>query len=416
MEQAMAEEVTARAAARHWPDESWSRIPYWVYTDEALYQRELDTFFYGPTWNYVALECEVMERGSYKRSWIGERQVVVVRGNDDAIHVWENRCAHRGARVCWKNKGREDSFTCPYHQWNYALDGSLQGVPLKRGVLKKGGMPADFDNTQHGLRPLSVHVEGGSIWASFSGSPIPFDEYCGEEVLACMRRQFPGKKLRLLGYSRQLIPSNWKLYFENLKDPYHATLLHSFLITFGLWRADTQSESIPCDEGHSVMVSRNVGKKKTDAAAEIARFKEALELHDADTVTPRPEFDDGKVIAITHFPSVVIHQQANTFGMRHVIPKGTGSFELAWTFFGYEDDDEAMTRLRVRHANLYGPAGFVAMEDGEVLSESQLGVHHYGHHNAVVEMGGRETERQDHMVTEVLIRAFYKYYRRALGL
>jgi anthranilate 1,2-dioxygenase large subunit len=122
------------------------------------------------------------------------------------------------------------------------------------------------------------------------------------------------------------------------------------------------------------------------------------------------------VVAITHFPSVVIHQQANTFGMRHVIPKGPGEFELAWTFFGYEDDDDEMTRLRVRHANLYGPAGFVAMEDGEVLSESQLGSHHYEHRAAVVEMGGRDVEPQDHMVTEVLIRAFYKHYRELMGI
>lgn len=406
----------SHATDRQWPAEGHTRVPYWVYTDPKLYQAELDLFFYGPGWNYVGLECEVPAQGDFKRAWIGERQVVVVRGSEGRIHVWENRCAHRGARLCWKNHGHEESFTCPYHQWNFALDGKLQGVPLKRGVMKKGGMPADFDNAKHGLTQLRVHRHGGSIWASFHESPITFEEYCGPDVIEAMNRQFPGKGLKLLGYTRQLIPSNWKLYFENLKDPYHATLLHSFLITFGLWRADTQSETIPLREGHSLMVSRNVGRKSGEGMNEVARLKDSLVLIDTDTVTPRPEFDDGKVIAITHFPSVVIHQQANTFGMRNIIPKGVDSFELAWTFFGYEDDDEAMTRLRVRHANLYGPAGFVAMEDGEVLSESQGGAHHADAYAAVLEMGGRETERQDHMVTEVLIRAFYKYYRQALGL
>jgi anthranilate 1,2-dioxygenase large subunit len=384
---------------RAWPKEGWSRVPFWVYTDPDLYKRELDLFFYGRSWNYVALECEIPEKGSFKRSWIGERQVVVVRGENDSVHIWENRCAHRGARLCWKNKGKEESFTCPYHQWNFALDGKLQGVPLKRGVLKKGGMPPDFDNTTHSLTKLQVHVENGTIWASFHSNPPLF-----------------GRKLKLLGYNRQLIPSNWKLYIENLKDPYHATLLHSFLITFGLWRADTQSESLPTVSGHSLMMSRNVGKKKTDVNDGMTRFKDSLDLHDKDSVTPLREFDDGQVVAITHFPSVVVHQQANTFGMRHIIPKGIDSFELAWTFFGYEDDSEEMTRLRIRHANLYGPAGYVAMEDGEVLSESQAGAHHADAFNAVLEMGGRDVEPQDHMVTEVLIRAFYKHYREAMGL
>ena len=49
---------------------------------------------------------------------------------------------------------------------------------------------------------------------------------------------FDGRELKVLGYSRQLTPANWKLMFENIKDPYHATLLHVFLITFGLYRAD----------------------------------------------------------------------------------------------------------------------------------------------------------------------------------
>lgn len=408
--------LNAEVNARVWPKEGWSRVPFWVYTDPGLYQRELDLFFYGRSWNYVALECEIPEKGSFKRSWIGERQVVVVRGENDEVHILENRCAHRGARLCWKNKGKEESFTCPYHQWNFALDGKLQGVPLKRGVLKKGGMPPDFDNANHGLTRLQVHLENGTIWASFHPEPPPFAEYSGPQVMTHFHRHFPGRKLKLLGYNRQLIPSNWKLYFENLKDPYHATLLHSFLITFGLWRADTQSESLPAVSGHSLMVSRNVGKKKTGVDADIVRFKDALELHDTDTVTPVSEFSDGQVVAITHFPSVVIHQQANTFGMRHIIPKGIDSFELEWTFFGYEDDSDEMTRLRVRHANLYGPAGYVAMEDGEVLAESQGGAHHADAFSAVLEMGGRDIQPQDHMVTEVLIRAFYKYYREAMGL
>lgn len=414
----MGKSLDAETAPRAWPQEGWTRVPYWIYTDPEIYRRELETFFYGPSWNYVALECEVPEPGSYKRSWIGERQVVVVRGKDGQVHVWENRCAHRGARLCWQNKGRVDSFTCPYHQWNFSLDGRLQGVPLKRGVLGKGGMPADFDNARHGLNRLRAHVEGGAVWASFAPEGPSFAEYVGPEMHANIVRVLNGRPLKLLGYSRQLIPSNWKMYVENLKDPYHATLLHAFLITFGLWRADTQSESVPVSGGrHGIMVSRNVGRATSaEATAEIQRNKGRLQLEDTDTVTPIREFDDGKVIGLTVFPSVVMHQQANTLGMRHIVPKGPGAFELSWTYYGYADEPPALTRLRLRHANLYGPAGYVAMEDGEVLAESQLGAGEYAHRAAVLEMGGRDVEPQDHMVTEVLIRAFYKYYREAMGL
>lgn len=413
----MGKSIGSENPSQAWPQEGWTRVPYWVYTDPDLYQRELDTFFYDKAWCYVALACELPEPGCFKRSWIGERQVIVVHGQDGVFHVFENRCAHRGARLCWQNKGKVDTFVCPYHQWSYTLEGKLQGVPLRRGVLGKGGMPADFDTATHGLNRLRVHVEGGSIWASFATDGPTFEEYLGPEMYGYVRRIFSGRPLKLLGYSRQLIPSNWKMYVENLKDPYHATLLHAFLITFGLWRADTLSESVPVAEGkHGIMISRNVGKKESDATAEIKRFKGRLELQDKDTVTPIKEFDDGKVVGLTVFPSVVMHQQANTLGMRHIIPKGPGAFELSWTYYGFADEPAELTRLRLRHANLYGPAGYVAMEDGEVLAESQLGAAEYGHRAAVLEMGGRGVEPQDHMVTEVLIRAFYKYYREAMGL
>ena len=32
-----------------WPAEGDARAPYWIYTDEALYRRELERIFEGPT-------------------------------------------------------------------------------------------------------------------------------------------------------------------------------------------------------------------------------------------------------------------------------------------------------------------------------------------------------------------------------
>jgi hypothetical protein len=35
---------------------------------------------------------------------------------------------------------------------------------------------------------------------------------------------------------------------------------------------------------------------------------------------------------------------------------------------------------------------------------------------ALLEMGGRDCQNEDHMVTETAIRAFYKRYRKVMGL
>src|SRR5690606_23748181 len=376
---------------RRWPEEGHTRIPAWVYTDPAVYQKEMDVFFAGKTWNYVGLECEVPEVGSYKRQWIGDRPVIMVSNEQGESNDIENRCAHKRAQICWQNTGTVKDFTCPYHQWNYDLDGNLQGIPFRRGALGKGRMPKDFDLKKFGINRVRTVNRGGSIWATFSDEAPSFEEYCGEEVLAEIDHMLPGKKLKLLGYSRQLIPSNWKMYLENLKDPYHATLLHSFYITFGLWRADSKSECIPTGDGaHSVMVSHNEGKKKTEATAEMQRFRDDLQIHDLETVTPRAEFDRGRVGGAWMFPAAQVGIQANSLKTRHVIPRGPGAHELVFTYYGYEDDDEEMTRLRLKHANLLGPAGFVSMDDSEMLKQVQTGISGYPESVSVVEMRSEE--------------------------
>jgi hypothetical protein len=63
-----------------------------------------------------------------------------------------------------------------------------------------------------------------------------------------------------------------------------------------------------------------------------------------------------------------------------------------------------------------GPAGYVSLDDGEVLRQLQTGVTGAPNERAVLRMGGHSTADTDHVVTEAAIRAFYGYYRGALGL
>ena len=111
-----------------------SRVPYRVYTDAQLYQRELERLFYSGHWCYVGIEAEIPNPGDFKRTTLGEREVVVTRDNSGAVNVIENRCAHRGVVFCQKKHGNTKDFTCPYHQWNYDLKGNLTGLPFRRGV------------------------------------------------------------------------------------------------------------------------------------------------------------------------------------------------------------------------------------------------------------------------------------------
>ncbi len=410
----------AQTQERRWPEKAAVRIPAWIYTDPELFERELQTFHYGPAWSYVGLECEVPSSGSFKRSWVGRRSVIMVRDETGAIQVLENRCAHRGSMLCWKNKGKESSFTCPYHHWNYDLRGNLLGLPFLRGAMGKGGMPRDFDKQKHGLRRLRVETRNGVVWATYDEAAPTLETFLGPEIMKLVDRSFPGRQLRLLGYNRQLLPCNWKFYFENSRDPYHATLLHSFFTTFGLLRTDTPFKAVPTEGGrHGIMAStysRDTASKQNEVTKQLASLKSDFRLNDMEVVTPVDEFGDSSMINLSVFPSVFFQQHGNSLAIRHIIPKDVSSTELSWTFFGYADDDDAMHRRRMKQANLLGPAGHVAVDDSEVLALMQPVAAGFPDSTQVIEMGGRDTAPQETMVTETLIRAFYQFYREKMGL
>lgn len=406
---------------RAWPTEGACRVPAWIYSDPAIFASEIARFHEGSSWNYVGLECELPEPNSYMRTFVGTRGVIVTRDAEGQVHVMENRCAHRGAPVCWKQKGEATDLTCPYHQWTYNLAGDLQGIPFMRGQPRPNpGMPRDFDKTRHGLRKLRTTVRNGVIWATYNDALPAFEDYVGPHVLKFLDRIFPGKPLRLLGYSRQMIPCNWKLYFENSRDPYHATLLHSFFTTFGLYRADSKFEITPVAGGHEVNCSvfdANTRNERSEVTAQMKSLKEGFTLEDMDVVTPRDEFGDGLISSLQIFPSIFVQQHGNILALRHILPKAPGQTELSWTYFGYADDDEEMQALRLKQGNLVGPAGYVSLDDSEVLAQMQRVVTSCPESVQVVEMGGRDNiGPSETAITETLIRAFYDFYRREMEL
>ncbi len=419
----MKDETTVFPKDPSWPAEGNSRVPFWVYTREDLHKKELDRLFYSGHWCYVGLEAEIPNSGDFRRTVIGERSVIMVRDPDGSVNVVENVCAHRGMRFCRERHGNRTDFLCPYHQWNYSLKGDLQGVPFKRGVKQdgkiNGGMPKDFKTEDHGLNKLKVATRGGVVFASFNQEIESLEAFLGPTILHYFDRVFSGRQLKILGYRRQRIPGNWKLMQENIKDPYHPGLLHTWFSTFGLWRADNKSE-LKMDEHfrHAAMIStRGQGGKNAEVVSGVDSFKDKMTLNDPRLldIVPEPWWNGPTAVMTTIFPSLIVQQQVNSVSMRHIQPKGHGSFDFVWTHFGFEEDTPEMQERRLIQANLFGPAGFVSADDGEVIEWSQESFEQKPSHRTVVEMGGHDIADTDHMVTETLIRGMYAYWRKVMG-
>ena len=404
-----------------WPDNDLSVIPDWVYTDQSIYEREIDRIFHGRTWNYVALEAEVEKPGDFIRSHVGPTPVVVVRAEDGSINVFENRCSHRASEFCRELSGSAKEFVCPYHQWTYDLKGNLIGIPFRRGVNGKGGMPPDFKAEEHGPRRLKVTTHRGVVFASYADGMESLDDYLGPEVLREFEATFDGRKPRVLGHYRHSLLGNWKLYHENLKDPYHATLLHTFLVTFGLLVVGNRSLMLADKSGrHGVMASAKSDAKAIagDAKKEMRAYKEGMTLREARFMNFVEEFDSPwSVTMATIWPNLIVQREMNTLGVRQIVPDGPDQFIMKWTMFGFEGDDEEMTRHRLRQGNLMGPAGYLGLEDNEAIKFVQDGMRRVPNGRHLVKLEPENAAgTSDSLISEAAIRAMYKHWREAMDL
>ncbi len=410
--------MTIAATSRHWPAEGLTRVPYWVYSDRDLYREEQARIFLGATWNFLCLEAELPGPGSYRRSSLGAMSVVVTRDHDGKLNAFENRCAHRGSLLVLDERGETRDIICVYHNWSYDLAGNLTGVAFRKGLGGKGGMPATCRPETYGPRKLRVAVLGGLVFGTLSPDTPPLEQYLGPEIVSRICRVMRAP-VRLLGGYSQTLPSNWKLYMENVKDSYHASLLHTFFTTFRLNRLSQKGGIVVSDSGgHHVsysLAADSGGKEYEQAGMRAAQ--EGFGLEAPELLEAVDEFGDGIGLQILSvFPTFVLQQTRNSLAVRRLVPQGLDRTELVWTCFGFESDDAEMTERRLRQANLIGPAGYISMEDGAAPGFVQRAVTTTPDLLSIVEMGGASTSSEDNRVTEAAVRGFWKAYRHEMGI
>ena len=404
-----------------WPP-GLTRVPYWVYRDAKLARDEQARIFEGPAWHFLCLEVDVPEPGDYRSTMMGAMPVVVARAQDREIVAFENRCAHRGALICLEDGGRVNDFQCVYHAWRYDLRGNLTSVAFRRGVNGKGGMPDDFDMAAHGPRKLRTATLCGLVFGTLAPDGPGIEAYIGPEVLGRLQRVLH-KKVEVIGRFTQQLPCNWKLYMENVRDTYHASLLHTFFTTFRITRL-SQGGGVMVGDSGVAHVSTTLAAKtpaatnsSDDSYAGMRADNQAFRLHDPSFMDAVAEFDDNINLQILSvFPGFVLQQIHNALAVRQIVPRDVDSMDLHWTYLGFADDTPELRAMRLRQGNLAGPAGFVSMEDGAVGGFVQRGIAAAERQSSVIEMGGATAEGGETRATEASVRGFWKAWRARMGV
>jgi anthranilate 1,2-dioxygenase large subunit len=280
-----------------WPRNDYSRVPFRVHHDEEIYALEMERIFRGPTWSYLCLEAEIPNPGDFRTTWVGDTPVIVTRDKQGGLNAFVNRCSHKGAMISRHLRGNTERLVCLYHRWTYNHKGDLTGLPFRQGLKGEGGMPKDFDMQAVSPRKLKAQSLSGMIFGTFQPEKAePLEDYLGEFGTGLVKRFFH-KPIRILGYSRQKIAGNWKLYAENLRDTYHASLLHEFFVTYGVDRA-TQKGGVKMDGRHRhnmnhAYAASDTAEDAKAAYADTAARLDRMKLRDTKLLQYTSEFPDG---------------------------------------------------------------------------------------------------------------------------
>ena len=197
-----------------------STIPAAWYVDSRIGELDRQNVF-GKTWQLVARTDQVKTPGQYVSTTVAGEPVVVVRGNDGALRAFYNVCRHHAAAVVTQPCGQAAMLRCPYHGWNYALDGSLKGMPEFEGV-------DNFDRAENGLVPIRVETWECFVFLNLDSSAASLSEFLGGLV----NRVAPLgiDKLHYFDHRTYNIACNWKVFVDNYLDGgYHVPHLHKGL-------------------------------------------------------------------------------------------------------------------------------------------------------------------------------------------
>jgi phenylpropionate dioxygenase-like ring-hydroxylating dioxygenase large terminal subunit len=404
-------------SCRFWPA-GLTRVPFWAYQDPDILDLEQRRLFEGPVWNYLCLEAEIPNEGDWRSTYVGTMPVVVARDHDGTIVAFENRCAHRGALICLDDGGNAKEFHCVYHAWRYDLRGNLRSVAFQRGVNGKGGMPADFRVADHGPRKLRTTVLFGIVFGTISDTTPDIETFAGPGVISLPRPAAGGRKLEIIGRFTEVLPNNWKLYAENVRDTYHASLLHLFFATFKLNRLSQGGGTQINDTGSCHVSTTLAPDQEVDHAYDGMRsVDDDFRLNDPSLLDATDEHGDRvRQQIISMFPNFVMQRTQNVMAVRHFLPRGPDKTDLHWIFLGYADDTKELRTSRLRQLNLAGPSGYVSMEDGCIGGFVERGAAAARDQTSILEMGGVDTKGQDTRATEAAIRGFWRFWRGLLDI
>jgi phenylpropionate dioxygenase-like ring-hydroxylating dioxygenase large terminal subunit len=190
-------------------------MPPGVYTSPEFLALEESTIF-RREWQCVGRASALAMPGDYLTAQISGQPVVVLRDETNEIRAMSNVCLHRMS-VLLEGRGNVRRIVCPYHAWNYNLDGALRGAPMM-------DRQAGFCKESYALPQVRCEVWQGWIYVTLDTNAPPVATQLAE--LDTLIRDYGMSDYIETFYEEHVWDTNWKILAENFMESYHLPMLH----------------------------------------------------------------------------------------------------------------------------------------------------------------------------------------------
>jgi len=328
------------------------------YADQSIFEIERSAIF-ERTWLCIGHASELKRPGDFRRAEIAGQPLLIAKQADGGVAVLYNSCRHRGTLVEAEAGGNRTCFRCPYHHWEYNLDGTLKYVPREEGY------GADFKKEELGLRSVPrSEVFEGLIFATLNRDAPSLASYLGDlaPYLAYVAR-YNDRPQVAIGSFEYLVNANWKLIWENSQDDYHAEYLH---VQAFAQRADV----------FKMGTTPGIQEVEGTRSPKMLGIHGVLEQVDAPDTLPIQKHRPRRVYTGV-FPNLVAlyHPIWDVTGLRILQPLAADKTRVLTYCLGPADDDPKTSRERAeRYHYSWGPGGRAGVDDILVVEQVQEGL------------------------------------------
>jgi len=195
------------------------------YYDPEFFQLEVD-HLWSRTWQMACRLEEIPRPNDYVTYDILGQSVVVVRTEDMGVNAFHNACRHRGVQVAEARGTCGSGFTCPFHGWCYAPDGTNTFVSKRSSFSERNMQPDDLN-----LRPVRAETWGGCAWINLDDDAPPLRPCI--EPFATIMEGWELESMHPEWWYAVRLPVNWKLAEEAFMEQYHVIEAHPQLVDPG---------------------------------------------------------------------------------------------------------------------------------------------------------------------------------------